>query len=277
MTQFTAVDASCLNVSDAAHHIVITNDNAVTELDFFLSERPALLAVDCSILVTSLTKTGDCFLYGCDYLALVDFGRDNSALDDNAATVSECAEELTGTTNSTISALDVVGQRRRDELPSVPTFSLTTIGDHALSQCSSLTVVHCGGLASVTSIGASFLYDAISLPTIDLNALASVTRIGTNFMHGCASLTLADISGLVNLTELSNGFLSECFQLVEVKACGLSSVARIGDGCFAKCGSLEKVDFSGGLSSTVSHIGSLFLMGAGMATGTGRFHVLIGC
>ena len=69
------------------------------------------------------------------------------------------------------------------------TYSVTSIGDYAFANCSSLTSITIP--KSVTSIGASAFSGCSSLSSV--NIPSAVTTIGNNAFYGCSSLVTIDI------------------------------------------------------------------------------------
>ena len=145
--------------------------------------------------------------------------------------------------------------------------SVTTIGFRAFSHCSSLTSITIPN--SVTSIGSSAFSHCSSLTSITIPN--SVTSIGSSAFSHCSSLTsitipnsvtsigeyaFRDCSSLTSIT-IPNSVTSigeyafyECFSLTSVTIG--NSVTSIGDGAFSSCSSLTSVT----IPNSVTSIGS---------------------
>ena len=136
------------------------------------------------------------------------------------------------------------------------TYSVTSIGDWAFSDCSSLTSVtipnsvisigyaafaYCSSLTSVTipnsvtSIGDYAFYDCSSLTSVTIPN--SVTSIGTGAFYGCSSLTSVNIPN--SLTSIGYATFYECSSLSSVNIS--NSVTYIDDYAFRGCSSLTSV------------------------------------
>ena len=98
------------------------------------------------------------------------------------------------------------------------TYSVTSIGDYAFRNCSSLTSVTIG--ESVTSIGEEAFYNCSSLTSITIPN--SVTSIGRVAFFDCSSLTSVTIP---------------------------NSVTSIGRGAFVGCPSITKTNYTGNIAS----------------------------
>ena len=120
---------------------------------------------------------------------------------------------------------------------------VTTIGNSAFSNCSSVTSVVITG--NVTSIGDSAFSSCSSLTSVEI--LGSVTSIGDSAFSYCSSLANAVIpDGIIAIEEaLFNG----CTSLTNVEI--PDSVTSIGDAAFSDCSSLTSVL----LPNSIIHIG----------------------
>ena len=171
---------------------------------------------------------------------------------DRTATVSDC--DRTVTSIKIPSNVESNGQ----------TYTVTSIGNSAFSECRSLTSVDIPD--SVTSIGDFAFYYCTGLTSVDIPG--SVTSIGGYAFGGCSSLTEVTIPDSV--TSIGIGAFSECPSLTSVDipdsvtsignfafydCIGLTSVdipdgvTSIGDGAFFRCSGLTSVDIPDGVTS----------------------------
>ena len=121
------------------------------------------------------------------------------------------------------------------------TYSVTSIGDRAFYNCSSLTSVTIPN--SVTSIGRSAFYGCSSLTSVTIPN--SVTSIGRSAFKGCSGLTSVTIPNSVKSIErfAFNG----CSDLTSVTI--PSSVTSIGYAAFSYCSSLTSVTIPNSITS----------------------------
>ena len=111
--------------------------------------------------------------------------------------------------------------------------SVTTIGNYAFSNCSSLTSVTIPN--SVTTIGNEAFFWCTSLASVTIPN--SVTTIGEGAFSNCQSLTSVTIPNSV--TTIGNYAFSWCISLTSVTT--PNSVTTIGEGAFLYCVSLTSV------------------------------------
>jgi len=119
--------------------------------------------------------------------------------------------------------------------------SVTNIGDWAFSGCSSLQSVTIPD--SVTSIGDHAFYGCESLQSVTIPD--SVTRIGDSAFHGCSSLLFVTIPDSV--TSISDSAFRGCSSLQSVTI--PDSVTSIGNGAFLNCSSLQSVTIPDSVTS----------------------------
>ncbi len=117
--------------------------------------------------------------------------------------------------------------------------SVTTVGEYAFSDCSSLTSVTIPD--SVTTIGRYAFYDCYSLTSVTIPD--SVTTIGDNAFYWCSSLTSVTIPDSV--TTIGDYAFDGCSSLTSVTI--PDSVTEIGDFVFAGCRNLR--EFNGKYAS----------------------------
>ena len=107
------------------------------------------------------------------------------------------------------------------------TFTVTSIGEYAFSQCSGLTSVTIPN--SVTSIGASAFSGCSGLTSVTIPN--SVTSIGGEAFYNCSGLTSVTIPNSV--TSIGDGAFSNCSGLTSVTI--PNSVTSIGSSAFDGC------------------------------------------
>ena len=111
--------------------------------------------------------------------------------------------------------------------------SVTTIGDSAFYQCTSLTSVTIG--SSVTTIGDYAFSDCTSLTSVTIPS--SVTAIGNGAFSCCSSLASVTIPNSV--TTIGDYAFQWCASLTSVTI--PDSVTTIGDNAFGRCQSLASI------------------------------------
>ena len=121
------------------------------------------------------------------------------------------------------------------------TYSVTSIGDRAFHNCSSLTTVTIP--ESVTSIGYQAFLDCSSLTSITIPN--SVTSIGDWAFYGCSSLTSITIPNSV--TSIGDRAFSGCSSLTSITI--PNSVTSIGDYAFYGCSSLTSITIPNSVTS----------------------------
>ncbi|MEE0267401.1 MAG: leucine-rich repeat domain-containing protein [Bacteroidales bacterium] len=183
--------------------------------------------------------------------------------------VGDLQYEVTNSTTNQVEVYDADASITTANIPATvthynTTYTVTSIGEWAFSDCSSLTSVtipnsvtyiefgafkNCSSLTSVTignsvtSIGGSVFEDCNSLTSIDIPN--SVTIIGDRAFYCCSSLTSATIGNSV--TSIGGYAFYNCSSLTSVTIG--NSVTSIGSGAFDYCISLTSITFGNSVTS----------------------------
>ena len=121
------------------------------------------------------------------------------------------------------------------------TYSVTSIGDYAFAECSSLTSITIPN--SVTSIGDDAFYYCSKLTSITIPN--SVTSIGGDAFYYCSKLTSITIPNSV--TNIGYRAFLYCSSLTSITI--PNSVTSIGYDAFYNCYSLTKTNYTGDVAS----------------------------
>ena len=128
--------------------------------------------------------------------------------------------------------------------------SVTSIGNSAFSDCSALTQVNIPD--GVTSIGYWAFYSCSALTQV--NIPNSVTSIGDQAFSYCSALTQVNIPESV--TSIGSGAFSSCSALTQVAI--PNSVTSIGNSAFSYCSALTAINVESGNTTYCSENGILF-------------------
>ena len=120
-------------------------------------------------------------------------------------------------------------------------YSVTSIGDFAFRNCSSLTSITIP--SSVTSIGNSVFYGCRGLTSVSIQS--DLTSIGNSVFYNCSSLSSVTIPSSV--TSIGIDAFGGCSGLTSITI--PSSVTSIGNGAFSNCRSLTSITIPSGVTS----------------------------
>ena len=120
-------------------------------------------------------------------------------------------------------------------------YKVTSIGDHAFSECSSLTQITIP--EGVTSIGDGAFSYCYGLTQITIPE--GVTSIGDVAFRGCSSLT--EVAIPESVTSIGGGAFNACSSLTQITI--PEGVTSIGDYAFSGCSSLTQIAIPEGVTS----------------------------
>ena len=162
----------------------------------------------------------------------------------NSVTYNSIKYEITGAGKKQVKVSRYIGEEPSGTLnipATVPIkgteYSVTSIGDYAFSDCSSLQSVTIPN--SVTSIGIGVFHQCSSLQSVTIPK--SVTSIGNYAFWGCSNLQSVTIPNSV--TSIGNHAFESCSSLQSVTI--PNSVTSIGDYAFENCDNLQSVTING--------------------------------
>ena len=129
------------------------------------------------------------------------------------------------------------------------TYTVTSIGDYAFSDCDALTSVDLSS-TSLTTIGSYAFSNCAALTSVDLSS-TSLTTIESYAFSGCDALTSVDLSS-TSLTTIDYRAFERCAALTSVDLSSIS-LTTIESYAFSGCVALTSVDLS---STSLTTIGS---------------------
>ena len=200
-----------------------------------------------------VTSIGDYAFYGCDRLESITIGDSVTSIGDAAFRYCESLTSIYVDENNTeyFSVDGVLFNKDKTILIQYPPDkadaeytipdSVTSIGDWAFFDCSSLTSITIPD--SVTSIGDYAFYYCTSLTSITIPD--SVTSIGSDAFEDCTSLTSITIPDSV--TSIGSDAFYKCESLTSIII--PSSVTSIGSDAFEDCTSLTSIAIPDGVTS----------------------------
>ena len=225
-----------------------------------------------SVEMSAVTTIDEYAFYGCSALTSIYLPASCTSIDGNPFSGCDALKEIVvDEDNPNFSSHDGVlydknvetllacpGSKSSIDTPS----SVTTIGDEAFGECSSLTSISmpsvttiydwafydCDALTSVsmpsvTTIGEYAFYECSSLTSI---SMPSVTTIGYGAFEYCSALTSLSMP---SVTTIGNNVFSFCHALTSLS---MPSVTTIGRVAFYYCSALTSVD----IPASVSMIGN---------------------
>lgn len=166
----------------------------------------------------------------CGYVPPVSAPKWLATYSDSHTESAEC-DSSSAITDSEINKTDLVSLEIGD--------CVTTIGNYAFSDCSSLTSVTIPN--SVTSIGEAAFAECISLTSVTIPD--SVTSISAYAFSNCGGLTSITIGS--GVTTIGHEAFNDCSSVSTLTI--PSSVTEIGFWCFTRMNALQSVTFEGDL------------------------------
>ena len=208
------------------------------------SNRPVVW--DC----LNAKTTEDGFVY---YLYENDDGTKYIVIDSYIGTATDVLIPDTINVNGEDIPVTTIGESAFEDCSSLTSItipdSVTSIGERAFSGCFNLTSVTFGENSQLTSIGEWAFYGCSSLTSIVIPN--SVTSIGSYAFEYCSSLTSITIPDSV--TSIGNYAFYNCSSLTTVTFGENSQLTTIGNYAFYNCSSLTTVTF--GENSQLTSIG----------------------
>ena len=213
--------------------------NSVTSIGDYAFSRCTLHSIE---IPNSVTSIGDYTFYECMWLTSIEIP--NSVTSIGYAAFYDCYR-LTSITFGDNPQLTSIGNYAfcfdnygyssltSIEIPN----SVTSIGDCAFYECSSLTSITFGDNPQLTSIGDGVFYDCESLTSIEIPN--SVTSIGYAAFYDCTSLTSLTFGDNPQLTSIGEEAFHYCSSLTSILI--PNSVTSIGEEAFYNCSKLRNI------------------------------------
>jgi len=198
----------------------------------------------CSSLTTiaippNVTSIGSFSFSGCSSLTEITVDINNIVYrsEDNCLIQRSNNQLIIGCKNSSIpSSVTSIGNSAFRDCSSLTTIlipsSVTSIGQSAFSGCSSLTEITIP--SSVTNIGQTTFYNCANLTTITIPT--SVTSIGESAFDGCTNLSFITIP--TGVISIEYGVFRDCSSLTSISI--PTNVTSIGQFAFYGCSSLTQ-------------------------------------
>ncbi len=234
----------------------ITIPNSVTSIgDSAFYRCTSLTSITIPDSVTSIGYRA--FMY-CDSLARIVVDKNNSEyssdsygvlFNKNKTTLIQYPVGNTGTAYKIPDSVTSIGDEAFWDCTSLTSVtipdSVISVGDDAFYDCTSLTSVTIPD--SVTSIGDEVFRDCTSLTSVTIGD--GVTIIGDSAFSNCKNLTSVTIPD--GVTSIGEHTFYNCTRLTSITI--PDSVTSIGDKAFSNCESLTSVTIGGGVTSIGSY------------------------
>jgi len=237
----------------------VTIGNSVTSIGYCAFNSCSLTTLTIPDSVTSIDEGA---FYGCDDLTTVTIGDGLESIADNSFYFCNSLTQFSVSQNNTTYSSDngVLYNKNKTTIliyPAGKTESefaipngVTTIGNHAFSECYNLSSITIPD--GVTSIGNGAFCGCSSLR--EVNIPNSVTSIGDSAFSMCMGLTSVTIGNSV--TSIGEYAFSSCDGLTEVTI--PNSVTNIGNQTFDWCRCLTRINVSENNSNYSSDNGVLY-------------------
>ena len=124
---------------------------------------------------------------------------------------------------------------------------VTSVGERAFYNCSSLTSITIPENSQLTSIGSSAFSGCSSLTSITLPENSQLTSIGESAFSGCSNLTSITIPE--GVTSIGNSTFYNCSSLTSITIPENSQLTGIGSSAFSGCSSLTSITIPEGVTS----------------------------
>ena len=194
----------------------ITIPNSVTSIGFGAFDRCSLISIT---IPNSVTSIGEIAFRASEFLESIFVESGNTTYDSR----ENCNAIIETATNTLILGC------QNTVIPN----SVTSVGDYAFRNCSSMTSIEIPN--SVTSIGKNAFSDCSSLASIIIPN--SVESIGYRAFYSCSSLTSITVPNSV--TSIGNSAFLDCSNLTVITI--PNSVTSIEERVFSYCKSIESI------------------------------------